>query len=242
MIARAQYTISDLTDGRGVQSVKKQYYLSDSQTEQTGGSWEDAPPAWSAGKYMWTRSMITYTDDATEATTPYCDTGWYEAIGDVSERVSVNETDIQQLSDRIEMKVSETTYQQDMAGKVSQSQLAEVRQALTSLTTDKATVEFVQGKTDDLSAAIKALQDKLSTYFEFNASGYMEVGKRGNAFTTRLDNEKLAFLQNGQEVAYISNYEMLITVAKLINSMQLGGLKATVDAAGAVDWSWVGLG
>lgn len=52
--------------GRGVKSIVPQYYLSTSPTSQTGGSWSNNEPAWVEGKYIWTRSHITW--DTTPAT------------------------------------------------------------------------------------------------------------------------------------------------------------------------------
>lgn len=61
--------------GKGIKSIVEQYYLSTSNTTQTGGSWVTSPPAWANGKYMWTRSVITYTDNSTTSTNPVCVSG-----------------------------------------------------------------------------------------------------------------------------------------------------------------------
>lgn len=61
--------------GKGIKSIVEQYYLSTSNTTQTGGSWVTSPPAWANGKYMWTRSIITYTDNSTTTTNPVCVSG-----------------------------------------------------------------------------------------------------------------------------------------------------------------------
>ena len=61
--------------GKGVKSIVEQYYQSTSNTAQTGGSWANTPPAWVNGKYIWTRSVITYTDNSSTTTTPVCVTG-----------------------------------------------------------------------------------------------------------------------------------------------------------------------
>ncbi len=42
-------------------TVKNQYYLSTSSSSATGGSWGDTVPAWSSGKYVWTRIRTTKT-------------------------------------------------------------------------------------------------------------------------------------------------------------------------------------
>lgn len=62
--------------GRGIHSIQEQYYLSTSSSTQTGGSWANSPQTWVDGKYMWTRSVITYTDGSTTTTDPVCVAGW----------------------------------------------------------------------------------------------------------------------------------------------------------------------
>ena len=56
--------------GVGVESVADQYYLSNSPTEPSGGFWSETQPAWKLGFYIWTRSVVTYTDGNTEETEP----------------------------------------------------------------------------------------------------------------------------------------------------------------------------
>lgn len=67
--------------GIGVQTIVEQYYQSTSNTAQTGGSWSEISPAWADGKYIWTRSVITYTDGSTNTTEPICVTGAKGATG-----------------------------------------------------------------------------------------------------------------------------------------------------------------
>lgn len=61
--------------GKGVSSIVEQYYKSTSATALSGGSWGTAYPGWESGKYIWTRSVITYTDKTTTTTTAVCVTG-----------------------------------------------------------------------------------------------------------------------------------------------------------------------
>ena len=56
--------------GTGVSAVVEQYYLSNSDSAQTGGSWGTSQPAWQDGKYIWTRSAVTWTDGTTTYTSP----------------------------------------------------------------------------------------------------------------------------------------------------------------------------
>ena len=78
-IAGAQGSKGDKGDtggtGKGVKSIVEQYYKSTSATSLNGGSWGTTYPGWENSKYIWTRSVITYTDNTTSTTTAVCVTG-----------------------------------------------------------------------------------------------------------------------------------------------------------------------
>ena len=65
--------------GKGVKSIVEQYYLSSSNTTQTGGDWSNTQPNWVNGKYIWTRSHITWSDNTTTDTTPILANGLNKA-------------------------------------------------------------------------------------------------------------------------------------------------------------------
>lgn len=67
--------------GKGIKSVSEQYYKSTSATSQTGGSWVNSYPGWETGKYIWTRSIIAYTDNTSTTTAAVCVTGSPGATG-----------------------------------------------------------------------------------------------------------------------------------------------------------------
>ena len=56
--------------GNGLKSAVDQYYLSTSNTTQSGGSWSNTQPSWVSGKYIWTRTYQTWNDNTTTTTTP----------------------------------------------------------------------------------------------------------------------------------------------------------------------------
>lgn len=85
--ARASVTLTRVNDGQGVESIITEYYLSTSKDTQVGGSWVTVAPQWEKGKYLWTRSKITYTNPTSVVyTKPICDTSW-EMVGEVVEIV-----------------------------------------------------------------------------------------------------------------------------------------------------------
>lgn len=71
--------------GKGVSSIVEQYYKSTSATALSGGSWGTTYPGWENGKYIWTRSVITYTDKTTTTTTAVCVTGTKGSTGNKGE-------------------------------------------------------------------------------------------------------------------------------------------------------------
>ena len=42
-----------------IKSTEVQYYLSDSTTSLSGGTWQNTAPEWAEGKYMWSRTKLT---------------------------------------------------------------------------------------------------------------------------------------------------------------------------------------
>ena len=78
--------------GIGVKGIVEQYYLSNSSTTQTGGSWSTAQPEWQKGKYIWTRSQITWTDDSVTYTDPVL----AKAINGANEAVDDLDTSLNQ--------------------------------------------------------------------------------------------------------------------------------------------------
>lgn len=72
--------------GKGVSSIVEQYYKSTSSTELSGGAWSTTYPGWENGKYIWTRSIIVYTDKNSTTTTPVCVTGTKGNTGDKGDK------------------------------------------------------------------------------------------------------------------------------------------------------------
>lgn len=63
------------SSGKGIASIVEEYYQSTSATSLSGGSWSTVVPTWVDGKYIWTRSVITYTDTTVKRTEGICATG-----------------------------------------------------------------------------------------------------------------------------------------------------------------------
>lgn len=58
------------SDNITIQTITTEYYLSDSRTELIGGKWEKTPPTATTNKYIWTKTIYTYTNGRTEESNP----------------------------------------------------------------------------------------------------------------------------------------------------------------------------
>lgn len=60
--------------GIGITEIYEEYYLSDSPTELTGGTWSKTW-SWQQGKYTWQRTTVKYSDGSSWTSDPICASG-----------------------------------------------------------------------------------------------------------------------------------------------------------------------
>ena len=78
-----------------------------------------------------------------------------------------------------------------------------------------------------------AIGDKLKRITD--GSGASVLDKRD--ITCTITSDRISFGMGGQEVAYLSNSSLYITSARILSSLDLGNLVATVQTGG-IDWRW----
>lgn len=145
-------------------------------------------------------------------------TAYEEAVEDVAAlKVNVQEcyTEITKTSEQIQSSVRETY--------ISKSEMETIQQDFQTSITESSTeirMDF-QSSLDVVSGQVSENQVLLEEYIRFRGA-LIELGKVGNAFTAELSNEQLAFKENGQTIAYISNQSLVITNAEIRNKLSLG--------------------
>jgi phage minor structural protein len=92
---------------------------------------------------------------------------------------------------------------------------------------------------DALTGELTGNQTLLQEYIRFQGA-LIELGKVGNAFTAQLDNSRLAFLENGNPIAYISNHKRWITDAQVLNQFRIGKWMWTSQSSDNLILAWVG--
>lgn len=156
--------------------------------------------------------------DAAEATAKDAKEATDTAIDDITAlQESVREcySEISKTSEEISLTVREEY--------ISRSEMATIQQDFQSTITQNSSeirMDF-SAVTDELKDNIATNQELLEEYIRFKGA-LIELGKVGNAFTAELSNNELAFKENGQKIAYISNNSLVITNAEIRNKLSLG--------------------
>ena len=122
---------------------------------------------------------------------------------------------IQQTSDAIKLEVSETyTTNDDVTGMISTSmtQLSDRFEFL--FTTLEQTV-------DENDEEARGQFATIQKYIRF-IDGNIILGEEGNQIILRIENDRISFLDNGAEVAYFSNNQLIITDGHFLNSLRIG--------------------
>ncbi|MGX8835330.1 hypothetical protein ACWG0P_14105 [Amedibacillus sp. YH-ame6] len=226
--------IIDGESGKGIVSITNEYYLSTSKEAQEGGEWTSTAPVWSSGKYIWTRTKSIFTDETISYTNPICDTTW-EAVNDLEDKVNdkidkdissseqrITETyesalnltkeEIGLTVSKLEENLGNTT--EIIKGVQNQLEITSEATSFIKTTVDKLT-DVVDGKVDE--ATIKE-------WARFDGSS-LELGSSNSPFKAILSNTELAFWQGNTKVAWISNNELHIAHAVVMETLRIGSFQ-----------------
>lgn len=198
--------------GVGVSAIVEQYYLSDSDSSQTGGSWSSAQPEWAEGTFIWTRSQVTWTNGDVTTTAPVL----ARAINGANEAASY------------------ATGQAEAAGAAADvaQEAAEAAQAGLNDLAEEVRDDYVLLETfNQVSGVIGELVSRLQ-YGTNQATGdpfirILADPSRPNGISLYLTNDRISFYDSdGREVAYISGDQLYINQGKFASDQNVG------------DWHW----
>ena len=143
-----------------------------------------------------------------------------EEVVDAEERVrTYAESAVSQKADEIEISISTVTGTLAAGIQDCQESIAQ---------TDEALNDSVGNLTQRISDQEDALLDykhETSTYFRFNTDG-LNIGKQEDGdespYSINIDNEKMGFLQNGVEIAYVQYNKMHINAIEAMDRLSVG--------------------
>lgn len=204
--------------GTGIKSIQEQYYLSTSNTTQTGGSWKNTQDIWTVGKYIWTRSHITWSDNTTTDTTPVLAQGLNtanETANDTKENLENNYSTTVEMNSAITAKANEITTEvnkkvneTDLGTKIEQN-YEHVKFAWNQIS------EFIQMMIYKNKACLAILDEQGNVMTTFNQKGEHFYDSSGNEIGTiglieGENSKQIAFAINGvdgtNQMAWGVNY------------------------------------
>ena len=89
----------------------------------------------------------------------------------------------------------------------------------------------------NMSGELNEFKSSVTTNINFTENG-IDIGKSNSQFSVNISNDKMSFKDDGEEVAYVSNKEMLITDANIESSLRLGAFKFIPRTNGNTSLIW----
>lgn len=201
----------DGTNGISVTAMTAHYAASSSGDTAPTDGWSDTMPERDDTQYLWGYYTVTFSDTTTQDTVPYVVAGagetYTELTGQLQRVEHEYQTKIEQTKAEILQTASETYATAETVSK-QQSQIDQSAKRIDFV------FEDTNGRIQKVSDALADDQATLRQYIRFTGA-LMELGRSDNDFVARLSNEKLAFLENGTEIAYISNHQLYILDAQI---------------------------
>lgn len=213
--------------GVSVTATTVEYYLSTSETELSGGTWQSTAPAITDGKYLWGRTKITYSNGQTAYTGAYCiSKAMAESakpqIDQVTKTTHQQIADLQQNVNSIILSALENYVETGDFGSYKE----EVSTKL-SVLTDQLSIDItnVTERIDKVDGDLQSKYSEITKAFRFTSDGLI-IGETGNEILLRLDNDVLQFVRNNTP-------ELQIT-AEGVEAMRI---KVSILCIGNVVWT-----
>lgn len=148
-----------------------------------------------------------------------------ETTGKLTElRQEVN-SNIEQTGEAIKSSVYEKVYLKDDVDTLLSSVNTEVEQTKTSW---QVTFNQLIKQLNDYSDGSDVAFDEIRKYIRFE-DGNILLGNSSSPLILRIRNDRIQFLQNGYEVAYISDQRMYNTTCEIINQLRIADSAWTVE-------------
>ena len=141
-------------------------------------------------------------------------------------------SDIQKNNDMIRTEVSETYYSKDEMD----TQFGQVSTALEQ-TKNSFEMQFNSFQTDleNLNDDNTAKFQQIFKYIRFE-DGNIILGESGNELTLTIENDQIAFKQNGQVVAYFTNNKLYVTDGEFVHTLRIGSFIYSPRPDGSLDF------
>lgn len=206
---------------------------SDDGTTFTGNDGEDV------GRY---RGELV-DDNPTDSTT-FSDYTWYDMalivedeLNEIRQEVINNTSLIEQTDEQIRLDVSKeyvSTGTFDEFKETTETQFTVQADGVEAKFSEMVLlVENVEGETQ---AQFRELASYIRGYQNEQGQPVLELGAVTSDIILRQTNDRIQFIQNGSEVAYVSNNTLYITDGQFLNSLRIGQFAFIPRANGSLDF------
>ena len=154
----------------------------------------------------------------------------------VTEQVTTLNSNIEQSASAIRMDVSETY--------TSKSELEQYKLDVSTTftqTNEAFTFDFntLEQLVTELGGETSASFTEIRKFIQF-LDGDIILGEVGNPLKLKIENDRIAFILNGLEVAYWSDSKFYITEAQILTSIRIGNYAFIPRTNGNLSFKWVG--
>lgn len=194
--------------GKGVKQVNAEYYLSTSETEQTGGSWTITRPEKTDGTWIWSRYKTVYTD----LTEVYSDAFKDDVLNGIADVLSTTKSSLEQLDRSIRVIVEESSSIQEEINNIksqSQSYATKAELAIEKDSITQSLTNEIDGKTSVLKQ-IKLLSD-----------GMHIQGAEGSTTEQVFDEKSYKIVTNGKTMIEINTTEARVNDLRAEGNVQV---------------------
>ena len=242
--------------GVSVTATTVEYYLSTSETELSGGTWQSTAPAITDGKYLWGRTKITYSNGKTAYTGAYCiSKAMTESAEPIVSETRTAVTKLTQDVDSFKATVSETyteksnfnEFRQKAENDLTANSTA-IEQRYTEIKAVEQQVLGVDGKVTDVQKKVtetagyirtgKVAEDESGNPIYGVKIGQTDTAGNYNAFAQFTAGRISFFDEAGQEISHFAGKDFYIDSGIIVQNLNLGGYELRRNKG--LGFKWIG--
>lgn len=133
----------------------------------------------------------------------------------------------------------------DVSNSLTEDDVRAIAEATVDLSSANLEIKFKEETQQMIEESVGTATNEITAWFNFSKDG-LEIGKtssddsvESNNYVIALDNEKMSFKDKGKEIAYLSNQELQITRANVLDSLRIGNYAFIPRSNGSIDFKKV---
>ena len=243
-------------DGVSVTSTDVEYYLSTSDTELSGGTWQATAQTITDGTYLWSRTKITYSNGQTAYTGAYCiSKAMTESAEPIVSETRTAVTKLTQDVDSFKAKVSDTYTEKSNFNEFKQKTESDltanstaIEQRYTEIKAVEQQVLGVDGKVTDVQKKVtetagyirtgKVAEDESGNPIYGVKIGQTDTEGNYNAFAQFTAGRISFFDETEKEISHFAGKDFYIDSGIIVQNLNLGGYELRRNKG--LGFKWIG--